>query len=267
MQVVILAAGQGTRMLPITKTIPKEMLPVGSKPVIHHIVEGLSKSGIRDMMIVSSPSKQVLDDYFRPNEVLEEMLRSKWKSDALRALQEIESLGQFSFAKQYEQKWTGHAILQAKDWITDDFFMVIYADEIHHPRIYQEMLALHQQTGKGVIMGKEVSPDDVSKYGILEITDGLITDIIEKPAKEDAPSRYALFTPLILPRSIFALIEQTAPDAKSGEIYPRDAAKQIMQTTGIVPYISSHPMRDASGNVQSWLETNIAFAENPRILE
>jgi UTP--glucose-1-phosphate uridylyltransferase len=129
------------------------------------------------------------------------------------------------------------------------------------------MIDLHNKTGKSVILWKEVSPDEVSKYGILEITDWLITDIIEKPSKEDAPSNYADFSPFIFPHKLFDLIEQSTPDPKSGEIYPWEAVKHIMKTDGVVPYISTHPMRDATGNPKSRLETNIAFANNPKILE
>jgi len=267
MKAILLAAGHGTRMLPITKTIPKELLPVGNKPVIHYIVEGLSKAGIKDMLIITSQSKKALEDYFDKNYELEDLLQRKWKTEALQAINEPKSLGNFTFVKQTEQKGTGHAILQAKPRIQDDFFMVIYADEIHHPKIYQEMIDLHIQTGKSVILWKEVHPDEVSKYGILQIENGLITDIVEKPTKELAPSNYALFTPFIFPHALFDLLENTQPDEKSGEVYPRDAVKHIMKTDGVVPYISRHPMRDASGTPQSRLETNIAFANNPHILE
>lgn len=267
MKAIILAAGHGTRMLPITKTIPKELLPVGNKPVIHYIVEWLSKAGIKDMLIITSQSKKALEDYFDKNYELEDILTKKWKIDALKAINEPKDLWNFTFVKQTEQKGTGHAILQAKPWIQDEFFMVVYADEIHHPKIYTEMLDLHHQSGKSVILWKEVSPDDVSKYGILKIENNFITDIIEKPSTEEAPSNYALFTPFIFPRKLFDLLEQSQPDPKSGEVYPRDAVKHIMKTDGVVPYISSHPMRDASGNPESRLATNIAFANNPNILD
>lgn len=145
--------------------------------------------------------------------------------------------------------------------------MVVYADEIHHPSIYKEMIELHQRTGKSVILGKEVAPEDVSKYGILRIENDFITDIVEKPAQDQAPSNYALFTPFIFPRKLFDLLEKSQPDPQSGEVYPWDGVKHIMNSDGVVPYISSHPMRDASGNPQSWLETNIAFMNNPHILD
>lgn len=267
MKAIILAAGHGTRMLPITKTIPKELLPVGNKPVIHYIVEGLSKAGIKDMLIITSQSKKALEDYFDKNYELEDILTKKWKTDALQAINEPKDLGNFTFVKQTEQKGTGHAILQAKPWIQDEFFMVVYADEIHHPKIYTEMLDLHHQSGKSVILWKEVDSDDVSKYGILKIENNFITDIIEKPSIQEAPSNYALFTPFIFPRKLFDLLEQSQPDAKSGEVYPRDAVKHIMKADGVVPYISNHPMRDASGNPESRLATNIAFANNPNILD
>ena len=219
------------------------------------------------MLIITSQSKKALEDYFDKNYELEDILMKKGKTDALKAINEPKSLGNFTFVKQTEQKGTGHAILQAKPWIGDEFFMVVYADEIHHPKIYQEMIELHQKTGKSVILGKEVPQEDVVKYGMLKIENGFITDIVEKPTVEDSPSRYALFTPFIFPRKLFDLLETSQPDPKSGEIYPWDAVKHIMKTDGVVPYISTHPMWDASGSPQSWLETNIAFANNPHILD
>jgi UTP--glucose-1-phosphate uridylyltransferase len=267
MKAIILAAWHGTRMLPITKTIPKELLPVGNKPVIHYIVEWLSKAGINDMLIITSQSKKALEDYFDKNYELEDILTKKWKTDALKAINEPKDLGNFTFVKQTEQKGTGHAILQAKPWIQDEFFMVVYADEIHHPKIYTEMLDLHSKSGKSVILWKEVSPDEVSKYWILQIENNFITDIIEKPSQEEAPSNYALFTPFIFPRKLFDLLEQIQPDSNSWEVYPWDWVKHIMKTDWVVPYISTHPMRDASGNPESRLATNIAFANNPHILD
>lgn len=267
MKAIILAAGHGTRMLPITKTIPKELLPVGNKPVIHYIVEWLSKAWIKDMLIITSQSKKALEDYFDKNYELEDILTKKGKTDALQAINEPKSLGNFTFVKQTEQKGTWHAILQAKPRIQDEFFMVVYADEIHHPKIYSEMLDLHKTTWKSVILWKEVNHEDVSKYWILKIENNFITDIIEKPSIDEAPSNYALFTPFIFPRKLFDLLEQTKPDEKSWEVYPRDWVKHIMKADGVVPYISAHPMRDASGNPESWLATNIAFANNPNILD
>lgn len=219
------------------------------------------------MLIITSQSKKALEDYFDKNYELEDILRKKGKTEELKAINEPKSLWNFTFVKQTEQKGTGHAILQAKPWIQDDFFMVVYADEIHHPKIYQEMIDLHKQTQQSVILGKKVSPDDVSKYGILKIENNRITDIVEKPSPEQAPSNYALFTPFIFPRKLFDLLEDSQPDPKSWEVYPREAVKHIMESDGVVPYLSPHPMRDASGNPQSWLETNIAFMNNPHILD
>lgn len=267
MKAIILAAGHGTRMLPITKTIPKEMLPVGTKPVIHYIVEGLSKAGIRDIVMVTSQSKKAIEDYFDKHYELESLLDKKWKTEALTAIREPLGFANITFVRQSEMKGTGHAILQARPWIEDDFFMVLNGDEIHHPKVYQEMIALHQETGKGVMLAKNIPWPEISRYGVFNIKDGHIVDIVEKPAAHEAPSQYANFTPYIFPREVLDLLVDCQPDPISGEIYPRWAVKPLMAQKKIIPYMNTHPMRDACGNPQSWLETNIAFANNPRILD
>ena len=136
--------------------------------------------------------------------------------------------------------------MQAAPWIQDEYVMVVYGDEIHHPKIYQEMIALHHQTHKGVMLGKQVAREDISKYGILDIQDGHIVNILEKPSPSEAPSNYALFTPFIWPRRVLDLLASSAPHPETGEIYPRDAVKSIMDQEGILLYESPHPMRDAS---------------------
>jgi UTP--glucose-1-phosphate uridylyltransferase len=156
-------------MLPITKTIPKELLPVGNKPVIQYIVEGVVGAGIHDIVILSSQSKKALEDYFDKNYELEELLQKKGKSDLLEAINKPKNLARYSFIKQTEQAGTGHAILQAAPWINDDFFMVIYGDTIFHPDAFAEMIALHQQTGKSVMLVVEVPQQDVSKYGVIKM--------------------------------------------------------------------------------------------------
>lgn len=267
MKAIVLAAWYWTRMLPITKTIPKELLPIGTKPVIHYIIEWLVKSGIKDILIVTSQHKKALEDYFDKNYELEETLIKKWKTQALEAINQPKLMANFTFVKQKEQLWTWHAIMQARPRIQDDFFMVVYGDEIHHPKIYQEMIDLHNQSGQAVMFWKQVSPEDISKYGILDIQDNQIVDIVEKPPVHAAPSEYALFSPFIWPRRVLDLLTKTKPDKNTWEIYPRDAVKDVMQTEWVMPYISNYPMRDASGSPESWLQTNIEFAQNPDILK
>ena len=265
MKAIILAAGHGTRMLPITKTIPKELLPVGTKPVIHYIVEGLSQAGIKDMLIVTSQSKKALEDYFDKNFELEHLLETKGKHKYLKAINEPKSLGNFTFVKQSEQKGTGHAIMQAAPWINDDFVMVVYGDTIYHPKIYKEMVELHKEFGKGIMCLKEVPEEDVSKYGIARLEDGYFIDVIEKPTKEEAPSNMAVFTPYIVPGRFLELLMGTEPDAKSGEIYPWPALKQIMANKEMLGYVTEHSIRD-TGNPESWLKANMEIGRDPDLL-
>lgn len=266
MKAIILAAGHGTRMLPITKTIPKELLPVGTKPVIHYIVEGLSQAWIKDMLIVSSQSKKALEDYFDKNFELEHLLEKKWKHEHLKAINEPKSLGNFTFVKQSEQKGTWHAIMQAAPWISDDFVMVVYGDTIYHPKIYQEMVDLHKTTGKGVMCLKEVAEENVRKYGIAHLEDDHFMDVIEKPSREEAPSNIAVFTPYIVPGKFLKLLMNTEPDTKSWEIYPWPALKQIMANKEMLGYVTEHPLWD-TGNPEAWLKANMEIGQNPDLLK
>lgn len=229
MKAIILAAGHGTRMLPITKTIPKELLPVGTKPVIHYIVEGLSQAGIKDMLIITSQSKKALEDYFDKNFELEHLLEKKGKQQYLKAINEPKSLGNFTFVKQSEQKGTGHAILQAAPWIQDDYVMVVYGDTIYHPAIFADLVHKHQETQKAVMALKEIPMDQVSKYGVAKMNGEYMVDYVEKPSVQEAPSNFVSFSPYIVPQKFFELLSQTQPDPKSGEIYPRQALKNIMK--------------------------------------
>lgn len=262
MKALILAAWFGTRMLPITKTIPKELLPVGNKPVIQYIVEGVVGAGIDEILILSSQSKKALEDYFDKNYELEELLKKKGKSDLLASINTPKNLARYSFVKQTEQLGTGHAILQAQPWIHEDFFMVIYGDTIFHPSAFQEMIALHQQTGKSVMLVVEVPQQDVSKYGVIKLDDdGHIIDIVEKPRPEYAPSNLIMYGIMILPKKIFWLLSRTPPDEQSGEIYPREAVGELMRERSLIPYICNHPTRDI-GSLESWIDANITFKQN-----
>ncbi|MCS6983052.1 MAG: sugar phosphate nucleotidyltransferase [Candidatus Absconditabacterales bacterium] len=255
MKAVILAAGHGTRMLPITKTIPKELLPVGNKPVIHYVVQGLAKAGISDIIIVTSSSKKALEDYFDKNYELEDMLKKKEKYEFLSAINEPKNLANICFVKQSEQLGIGHAMLTAKPWISDDFFMLVYGDSIYHPAIFSQVLDLHHHTGQMVMSLKHVPKHDVSKYGIVQIHDDHIIDFVEKPAPDNAPSTLASFSPIIYHRDIFDHLAKTGLDPRLGELYPRPGLLAMIPTYGLRPAISDQPIWD-TGNPHAWLAAN-----------
>lgn len=252
-------------MLPITKTIPKEMLPVGTKPVIHYLVEALSKAGIKEIIMVISTGKHALQEYFDKNFELEQALLKKWKLDMLQAINEPKDFAKITFVQQSELLWTGHAIMQAAPWIQDDFAMIVYADTIYHPKLFKDMLATHQKTQKPVMALTKIPMEDVYKYWVAKMEGDYMVDLIEKPAVEDAPSNLITFSPYIIPKRFFSLLEWTQADEKSWEIYPRPALKEIMKWEWVIWHITDLPFRD-TWNPESWMKANLEVGQNPELL-
>lgn len=259
MKAIILAWGHGTRMLPINKTIPKELLPVWNKPVIQYIVEALVYAGVNDILIVTSQSKKALEDYFDKNYELEQKLRSKGKDKLLEAINIPKNLANFAFVKQKEALGTGHAILQAGPWVADDYFLVVNGDMIYPKDSFKQMIDLHNSTHKPVWLLKEIPMQDTYKYGIAKIEDKKIVDIVEKPNPELAPSNLMNTGTFLWPQEAFNLLAQTQPEP-SGEIYPWFAAKNIIENMGILPSITEG-IRDI-GDPNTWLEANVYLHQN-----
>lgn len=212
MKAIIPAAGYGTRMLPITKTIPKEMLPVGNKPVIQYIVEGLVSAGITEIAMITSQGKMPLEYYFDKNYELEEQLKYKKKHDLLDQINAPKTMANYVFLKQKEQLGLPHAIWEARYWMNDDFFFVTVGDQFGQGEIYREMVALHEQTKQPIIQLAEVPLEEVSKYGVVKLHDGEIVDMIEKPKPEHAPSNLISQGLYILPKDFFKAVDQTPID-------------------------------------------------------
>ena len=266
MKAVILAAGYGTRMLPITKTIPKEMLPVGNKPVIQYTIDGLTKAGINDIIIVTSSGKQAIEQYFEQDAHLEAVLEHKKKHDILKNVQATNNPANITFVKQHEMKGTGAAISLVEPRINDEYFMVIYADHVFHPGIFQEALDKHYATQKAIMVMKEVPQEDVYKYGVAQLdSEWHMTDIIEKPSVEEAPSNLITFSPYIIPKRMIELLLATEPDPKSGEIYPRDALKDVMLNEKVVAHVTKYPIRD-TGNPEARHKANVEVGQHPELL-
>lgn len=169
MKAIIPAAGYGTRMLPITKTIPKEMLPVGNKPVIQYIVEGLVSAGIEEIAMITSQGKMPLEYYFDKNYELEEQLKMKNKKDLLDQINAPKTMANYVFMKQKEQLGLPHAIREARYWMDDDFFFVTVGDQFGESAIYREMVDLHKITKQPIVQLAQVPLEEVSKYGVVKI--------------------------------------------------------------------------------------------------
>ena len=260
MKAIIPAAGYGTRMLPITKTIPKEMLPVGNKPVIQYIVEGLVSAGIEEIAMITSQGKMPLEYYFDKNYELEEQLKLKNKKDLLDQINAPKTMANYVFMKQKEQLWLPHAIWEARYWMDDEFFFVTVGDQFGESNIYREMVELHRTTGQPIIQLAEVPLEEVSKYGVVKIEGDEIVDMIEKPKPEDAPSNLISQGLYILPKDFFKAVEQTPMDETKGEIIMPDVLLNL-RTMGykLIPYISHHKMWDV-GSTELWLQTNNELA-------
>lgn len=205
MKAILVAAWFGTRTLPASKTVPKEMFPVGDRPVIQHIIEAMVAAGIQDIIMVTSQQKKVLEDYFDTNYQLEDILKKKWKEDLLALINAPKNMANFSFVRQQDILWTGHAVLQWAHLISEDYFMTVLADTIYPPETFIEVLKLHQETGGPVIAIHEVPREEVYKYGIVKLDWDRVVEFVEKPKVEDAPSNMISNGVMILPKEAFAI--------------------------------------------------------------
>lgn len=233
---VIPVAGLGTRFLPATKTMPKEMLPVIDKPIIQFVVEEAVNSGIDDILIVTGRSKRAVEDFFDASPELESHLFQNEKHELLKVVKDISSLVDIHYVRQKEPKGLGDAILKAEKHVCGEPFAVLLGDDIirgSEPCIKQ-MIEIYQKHESSVIAVEEV--EDVSKYGIIE-SDELsktvcrIKDIIEKPNEDSAPSKTGAIGRYILTPDIFDFIKKTSL-GKGNEIQLTDAIKMLISGGG-----------------------------------
>ncbi|MDE0547084.1 UTP--glucose-1-phosphate uridylyltransferase GalU [Microbacterium sp. C7(2022)] len=231
---VIPAAGLGTRFLPATKAMPKEMLPVVDKPAIQYVVEEATQSGIEDILIIIGRNKNNLSNHFDSVPELESNLLKKGDRQRLQKVQESTDLADIHFVRQGEPKGLGHAVLRARSHVGDSPFAVLLGDDLIDERdpLLTTMLAEHERTGAAIIALLEVDPDHIHMYGAaaVEPTDAegvvRVSALVEKPAKEDAPSNLAVIGRYVLPPSIFEILERTEP-GKGGEIQLTDALQEM----------------------------------------
>lgn len=231
---VIPAAGLGTRFLPATKAMPKEMLPVVDKPAIQYVVEEAAQAGIDDILVIIGRNKNAISNHF--DSVPELEVKLKEKGDEARLLRVLESsdLADIHFVRQGEPKGLGHAVLRARAHVGDSPFAVLLGDDLIDERdiLLTKMMEEHERTGAAIIALMEVDPEHIHMYGAaaVEATDSddvvRVTGLVEKPAKEDAPSNLAIIGRYVLGPEVFDVLEHTQP-GKGGEIQLTDALQEL----------------------------------------
>jgi UTP--glucose-1-phosphate uridylyltransferase len=236
---VIPAAGLGTRMLPLTKSQSKEMLPIGSKPCIQYIVEELAGCGVEEILIITGQKKRAIEDHFDKDNELNRLLHRSEQPDLLRALAYEDMNVQFFYTRQSSPTGLGDAIRLAESFVNNEPFIVALGDSLifsqNNPPLLERMINLYTQNPGAMVIGtREVSRDDVSKYGIIkpagEVTGNAIeiADVVEKPSPQTAPSTIAFAARYILPPTIFSALERTSP-SKSGEIQLTDGIRLLLK--------------------------------------
>ena len=268
---VIPAAGLGTRVLPATKAMPKEMFPIVDKPAIQYIVEEAVKAGITDILIITNRGKGVIEDHFDRAPELEAALDKPEKQEILETVKNISKLANITFIRQVETKGLGHAILRAKNFVGNEPFAVMYGDDViigENPAI-GELIDSYGEYGKGVVGVKLVAETEIHKYGSLaveNIHDNIYkcTDMVEKPqTPEEVLSCYSILGRCVLPPEIFEILENTKP-GKGGEIQLTDAMKEIATTVGMtaVEYTGTrYDMGNKLGILQASIEVGINHPE------
>jgi UTP--glucose-1-phosphate uridylyltransferase len=263
---IIPAAGLGTRFLPATKAQPKEMLPIVDKPTLQYIIEEAVDSGIEEILIITGRNKKSIEDHFDKSVELELELESKGKHDLLKEVRKISDMVNIHYIRQKEPKGLGHAIYCAKSFIGNDPFAVLLGDDIvvneKKPCLKQLIDAYDEY--KTTILGVQKVPDaDVCKYGIVDgkhIEDRVykVKGLVEKPAREEAPSNIAILGRYIINPAIFEILEHTKP-GKGGEIQLTDALKELAQKEAMYAYNFEGKRYDV-GDKQGFLEATVEFA-------
>lgn len=261
-KVVIPAAGLGTRMLPITKSMPKEMLPVLNRPVIHYVVEEAIRAGIDDILIITGKGKRAIEDYFDRNFELEYYLRERGKVEELRQVEEIGEMVDIYYVRQKKPLGLGDAILYAEKHVNGEPFAVLLGDDIivsEKPGIGQ-LMEVYERYGCTVIGVEEVGWGDVEKYGIVSgeaLGDGLyqVGDLVEKPRREEAPSNIAIVGRYILEPEIFDALRAVKP-GKNSEIQLTDGLRNLIQWQKKIIAKKLDGKRYDVGTLGGWLKAN-----------
>lgn len=266
---VIPAAGLGTRMLPATKTVPKEMLPLVDKPVIQYIIEEAVASGIEDILVVTNRAKSAMDDYFDYYPELEDRLARDHKEHELSLVRESADLANIFYVRQKETRGLGHAVWRAKRFVGNEPFAVLLGDDIMMAQkpVLGQLIEAAEKYNANAIGVQPVSDDAISKYSSVKVSplEERIFDVLdlnEKPAPEEKLSNYAILGRYVLTPAIFDILEDTAP-GRGGEIQLTDGLAQLCRRERMVA-VDFEGRRYDTGNMLGFLEATIDFSlKNP----
>jgi UTP--glucose-1-phosphate uridylyltransferase len=264
------AAGYGTRFLPATKAVPKEMLPVLTKPLLQYGVEEALSAGITNMAIVTGRGKRAIEDHFDNSFELESQLVGTSKEHYLKEIKEVIKKSTFTYVRQKKMLGLGHAILTGKPLIGNEPFAVILADDLcdsEEKSVMSQMIEIYSQHQCSVVAIEEVPMNQTHKYGVIagklidsSINTYQVSNMVEKPKEKDAPSNMAIIGRYILTPDIFKILENIKPD-KSGEIQITDALNIQAKQGKVVAYKFKGKRFDC-GSVKGYLEANNYFAKN-----
>jgi UTP--glucose-1-phosphate uridylyltransferase len=262
---VITAAGWGTRFLPVTRSQPKEMLPLVDRPLIQYAVAEALASGIEQVVIITSPGKRAIEDYFRPAPELENYLESKGETALLRQMREISGAVGIRYIHQEEPLGLGHAVLTAREAIGDEPFAVILPDDVIDSRVptLKGMIALYERYDSGVLSVATIADEDTRRYGVIEpeeVAAGVyrVLSLVEKPEPAQAPSRLGIVGRYILTPRIFDAIRATGKDDR-GELQLTDALQRLLKREALYA-CELEGTRYDTGTPPGWLKANVALA-------
>lgn len=270
---IIPAAGLGTRVLPASKAMPKEMLPIVDKPAIQYIVEEAVKAGITDILIITNRGKGIIEDHFDHSIELENMLEKRGNTEMLNTLSDVANLANIYYIRQKETRGLGDAVLRAKEFVGDEPFAVLYGDDVIIGEIpaIGELCEAYYKYGKSVVGIKEVPDNLIVKYSSLKVEKSEdkiyhVSDMIEKPALSEKFSNYSILGRCVLDSEIFSILEKT-PLGAGGELQLTDAMRELARKYGMTGVDFSGKRYDM-GNKLGILKANIEVGlAHPEIAE
>jgi UTP--glucose-1-phosphate uridylyltransferase len=271
---IIPAAGMGTRVLPASKAVPKEMLNIVDKPAIQYIVEEAFNSGIEEVLIITNRGKGAIEDHFDHAFELETKLEGvDGKEKILDSVKDCANFGNIYFLRQKETGGLGHAVLCAKSFVGNEPFAVLYGDDviISDNPVTKQLIDAYEKYGKGAVGVKEVSDEAILKYCSLNVSPlenncYLCDDMIEKPKKEEIMSNYSILGRVVMPPEIFDILEST-PLGAGGELQLTDAMKTLAKKDGVIA-VDYEGTRYDMGNKFGILQANIEVGlKHPEVKE